>query len=304
MAISTIYSQMFIMVLLMLVGYGLTKKEILNDIGANQITSIVLYVFGPAIIIKAFLIPFTQKQFIEILLCFVLSTIAIGVSIIIASLVFPKSKGLEKFGVVFSNAGFMGIPLVQGILGSYQVFYLSIYIVVQNIFAWTYGIKCIDSDNMNFSLWKQLVNPSIIAFVIGIFLFLIQLPIPTAIIQTLDFLGNANTPMAMILLGSFLAKTDLFFLLKEKMSYIVSLLRLVVIPVVMLILLSVLPKEYTDIKYVLLIVSSTPVAAMLTMFSQLYGKDVTYGAKIVSLSNILCLLTMPIILMIASLIWG
>lgn len=303
MAIGTIYSQMLIMVILIIIGFVLAKKGIINDSGANQITSIILYVFTPAIIIKAFIIPFSQTRLMEIVLCFVLSVLAIGITIVIASIVFPKEKNLERFGVVFSNAGFMGIPLVQGILGSYQVFYLSIYIVVQNLYAWTYGIRVIDSSNRNFSLVKQLANPAVISFLVGMFLFIVQVPIPGAISQTLEFLSNANTPMAMILIGTFLAKSDLISLLKGKDSYMVSVFRLLVVPVVIMLLLSLLPPSYTDIKYVILIASSTPVAALLAMFSQLYSKDVAYGTRIVSLSNILCLLTMPMMLMIASALW-
>jgi predicted permease len=239
----------------------------------------------------------------EIALCFVLSAVAIGVSIVIASLAFRKEKNLERFGVVFSNAGFMGIPLVQGILGTYQVFYLSIYMVVQNLYAWTYGIKLIDSSNRNFLPLKQLANPAVISFLVGMFLFIVQLPIPDPIYKTLDLLSNANTPMAMILIGTFLAKVDLVYLLKGKINYMVSVFRLLAVPTVIMFLLSFLPQSYADIKYVILIASSTPVGALLAMFSQLYSKDVAYGTRIVSLSNILCLLTMPMMLMIASALW-
>ncbi|MDQ0363051.1 AEC family transporter [Breznakia pachnodae] len=274
MAIDTIYSQMLIMVILIIIGYILAKKEIITDSGANQMTSIILFVFTPAIIIKAFLIPFSQTRLMEIALCFILSAVAIGVSIVIATLAFRKEKNLERFGIVFSNAGFMGIPLVQGILGSYQVFYLSIYMVVQNLYAWTYGIKLIDSSNRNFSPLKQLANPAVISFLVGMFLFIIQLPIPEPIYKTLDLLSNANTPMAMILIGTFLAKVDLVSLLKGKINYMVSVFRLLVVPAVIMLLLSFLPQSYTDIKYVILIASSTPVGALLAMFSQLYSKDV------------------------------
>lgn len=303
MAIDTIYSQMLIMVILIIIGFILAKKEIITDSGANQITSIILFVFTPAIIIKAFLIPFSPTRLMEIASCFVLSAVAIGVSIAIASLAFRKEKNLERFGVVFSNAGFMGIPLVQGILGTYQVFYLSIYMVVQNLYAWTYGIKLIDSSNRNFSPLKQLANPAVISFLVGMFLFIVQLPIPDPIYKTLDLLSNANTPMAMILIGTFLAKVDLVYLLKGKINYMVSVFRLLVVPTVIMFLLSFLPQSYADIKYVILIASSTPVGALLAMFSQLYSKDVAYGTRIVSLSNILCLLTMPMMLMIASALW-
>ncbi|MFV0381700.1 MAG: AEC family transporter [Breznakia sp.] len=303
MAISTIYVQMIIMMLLISVGFILAKKEIINDVGANQITSIILFVFTPAIIIKAFLIPFSQTKLIEIALCLFLSAVAIAISIIIASLTFRSEKKLERFGVIFSNAGFMGIPLVQGILGNYQIFYLSIYIVVQNLYAWTYGIKLIDANNRNLTGFKQLNNPAVISFLIGMFLFVFRIPIPDPMYKTLDLLSSANTPMAMLLMGTFLAKIDLLSLLKGKMNYKVSAFRLVVVPIIIMVLLSFLPKSYNDIKYVILIVSSTPVGALLAMFAQLYTKDVRYGTRIVNLSNILCLFTIPIILMIAATFW-
>ena len=112
-----------------------------------------------------------------------------------------------------------------------------------------------------------------------------------------------NTPIAMLLLGTYLAKSKLVDIFKNKHVYTIAFLRLILIPMIVFGLLSLLPNLQAEIRLVILIATSAPTATTLAIFSQKYGDDYTYGAQIISFTNIMCLITIPIIITVAYSLW-
>lgn len=129
--------------------------------------------------------------------------IVVLAALISARLMFPGGQGVEQFGVAFCNAGFIGIPLVSQLLGEGSLFYLTIYLTVMPLFVWTVGLTLITGDAAGIRWRKIFGNPAMIAFLIGFALFLLPVPIPAALGQTLSFLSASNTPLGMIVLGVF-----------------------------------------------------------------------------------------------------
>jgi predicted permease len=112
-----------------------------------------------------------------------------------------------------------------------------------------------------------------------------------------------NTPIAMLVLGTYLAKSKLIDIFKNKHVYSIALLRLIVVPLIVLAVLSFLPMIRPEVRLVILIASSAPSATILAIFSQKYGHDYTYGAQIISFTNIMCLISIPIIITFAYSLW-
>ena len=259
--------QVIIMFLLIVLGYILRKKGIFSIDGVQQMSNMMVYICNPAVMVLSFNIAFSLEKVREFIITFILSVLVTILGILVARIFFKKSQSLEQFGVIFCNAGFMGIPLVQSILGDGAVLYLTIYMATFTLFSWTYGIFLISSDRSKMNLKNVLKNPATISLIVGLIIFVSPVKLPDVFARTLDLLGGCNTPLGMIILGCYLANSTVVQIASNKIGYKVSLYRLVVAPAATIAFLSLMPVEWNTIRMTLLIASSTPVGVMLAIFS-------------------------------------
>lgn len=291
------------MFLLMILGYVIYKKGWIDSVGTKQISNLLIMVIAPIIMINTFQREFSFELLKQLGLTFIFSFISMIIGFIIAKIIFKKDQGLEQFATTFSNAGFIGIPLVQSILGNESVFYLSAYLVCFNVLNWTYGIYLLTGKKEAISLKQAMVNPATIASIIGIFLFVFSVKLPSVILNTFNSIGNINTPLAMIVLGVYIAQCNIKTVFNDYRVYFTSFISLVIIPIVMVFALLLIPEKYNEIKTVILIATSAPVGVSVAIFAQQYGSDYEYGSRIISLSTFLSLITIPIIITLSNIIW-
>jgi predicted permease len=291
------------MFLLMGIGYVLYKKNLITQQGSKDMGTILLYVISPCIIMKSFLTEATAEKAKGLALSFLVAAIALLLSTFVSRFVFGQKHRIEHFGTAYSNAGFIGIPLVQATIGNEAVFYISAFIAILNILQWTYGVSVITGSKDSLNIKNIIKNPVVISLLLGILLFIIQPPIPFIIDGTLDFIGNMNAPLAMIVLGVYLAQADFVSMFTEKVLYKSSIIRLVVIPLLTIALISLMPAQYNMIKFSILIVASGPVGANVAVFAQLNNLNYSHAVKLVCLSTILSIITMPIMIALAASVW-
>lgn len=301
---STVINQCLIMFCMIGIGYYIYSKQWLDENGAQQISNILLKICGPFIVIITFNIPFNLEMLKGLLVTFGLSIILFTVSLSIAWMFFkdPEQR-IEKFSVAFPNAGFIGIPLVNNILGTEYVFYLSAYLLAFNIFSWTIGVYMISGRRDLVTPRLILTSPAVIGMVCGLIIFFSPFKLSGVLYTTINYIGSINTPLAMIVLGTYIAKTNIMSLFTERNAYKVSLIRLLIIPLVSLGILTLFKGVLLEIRMVLLIATSAPVGVVVAMFAQRYRKDYNYGARIVSLSTLISLVTIPAIVMLGKWIW-
>ena len=297
-----IVRQIVIMFLLMSVGFFIYKKKMIDDHSTKQLTDIVLYVVNPALSLVSFQQSFSVDKLVGFMIVFVLSFATIFLGILVGKIVIGKDFKLEQYACGFSNAGFIGIPLVQNLLGVEYVFYMSAFLVAFGLMSWTYGLYLI-SGKADISAKKLLSNPAILAAIFGMIIFVLQIELPGILTSTLSTIGNMNTPLGMIILGTYIAKEDIKKVFTSKQSYLVSLVRLLLVPLICLIVLRFIWVPLEELRMLLLICASAPCGATLAMFSQMCGKDYSYGAQIVSLSTLICPLTIMAVLSMATLLW-
>lgn len=300
----TILNQVGKMFFLMIVGYFAFKKKWISETGTQQISNVLLKICTPAILMASFDIPFSIDKLVGLVIALVLGVISLVVSIIVAKFVYRGDYRIEEFSLVFSNCAFIGIPLVQGVLGMEAVFYLSAYLLAFYIFAWTYGVYLISKRRDLITLKLIVYSPAVIGTVLGLFIFFFPYPLPEFIMHPIVMIGNVNTPMAMIVLGCYIANTDLVSLLKDHRIYLVCFYRLILVPLAITLVFCLVPNRYLEIKNVVLIAASAPVGVMVALFAQQYKHDFEYGARIVSLSTILCMITIPIVLVLSDILWS
>ena len=209
-----------------------------------------------------------------------------------------KKDEIADFSCSFSNAGFIGIPLVSSTLGNEAVFYITCFIAELIVLQWTYGVFILSKSKKELSFQKTIKKPSLIFFFLGLALFFLKIPNPNIISSFLDTITCLNTPLGMIILGTYLAQGSLKELFIDKRVYFVSFIRLILIPFISILMLYFINVNI-EIKIALLIVASAPVGSNISIFSQLYNKDYMYASRIVSLSTILSLISIPLMVSFA-----
>lgn len=297
-----IIEQIVIMMALMAVGYVIYKIRMIDDYTTKQLSSLILYVVVPCIMLVSFTQEYSYDKFIGFFIALIASFVIIFIGIFAGRIILGKDTGLEQYACGFSNAGIVGIPLVSSVLGTDYVFYVSAFFAAFFITTWTYGEYLIEGPG-HVNLKKVITNPVVICTVVGIGLFVFNVKLPDILKSACNSIGGLNTPLGMMMLGTYIAKEDLGKMFKNKMCYLVSLIRLIIVPLICLFILKFVYVPFEQIKMVLLICACSPCAATLAMFSQMCGKDYSYGARMVSLSTLFSPVTMVFILSLATLIW-
>ena len=301
MVAGLVFQQMIVMFVLMCFGFVMYRKGMLDDNGSDQISGILLNVCTPLIIINAMNVEYSHEAFSLMVRTALVSIVLFGLAIIISRLIYRNSKPIEQFSSIFSNAGFIGIPLVGAILGQDHIFILTVFILISNIVAWTYGVNLLDQGNKNTA--ALLKSGVVIASFVGVVLFLSPFTIPFVLAAPIKMVADLNTVLAMFVLGIYIAKTDFKLLLSNSDVYLTTLVRLVVLPLVCVLLFSLLPSSYLKIKNVLLIAYAAPIGVIAALFSKKYQLNHTYAAGLVSFSTLFSIFSIPFILWFANLIW-
>ena len=292
--------QNLIMFLYLLIGYFLFRKKLVSTQGSADIGRMLLYVVMPIAIIKSYLVDFSMAKLEGLAVSFVLAILSLLLAIMIARLFFKKDSGTERFGVAFSNAGFIGIPLVQMTLGEEAVFYVASFVALLNILQWTYGVLVITGDKSAISFAKIRTNPIVLSFMAGILLFFLPVSLPAAVTGIIGTIASMNGPLAMIVLGVYLAQIPLKSLFTDKKVYLATAVRLLVIPALTIVLMMLFPDKYLMVKLTILIAASAPVGSNVAIFAQIYDKDYTQAVKEVCMSTLFGIITLPIMMGIAN----
>jgi len=304
MELEGIYTQLGILFLLMLFGYILGKIKIITSVGIEAFSKFIVKVALPAIIISGMIIPLTSDKLYKAIHILILSvgTYILAYIVAIASaklLVKNKSeRGIYSFAIVFSNAGFMGYPVLEALFGSEAIFYAAVYNITFNILLYTLGIKLLDTGENGkekFHL-KRLINPGIIASIIGLVLFTTQLPLPQFVVGAIRSVGSLCTPLSMITIGAMLSALPLKKMLTRQKVYEFSFIRLAVLPVLTLVLLKYIFKiEDTWLISVPVIVAGMPVATNAAMMAQEYGNNPEIASQTILVSTLFSCITIPLL---------
>lgn len=300
----TVFIQVLILFVFMGFGFIGEKRRFITEEGSKVMSDVLLNFVTPCLIINSLNISFDKTKFRGIIICVVAYLSIQIVCAVIATLLFrggdEKSRLVMRFALVFSNVGYMGIPLQKAVLGNEGVFYGSVCVAMFNVFVWTYGIICMGGKNSQMSLRKLILNPGIIAVTIGFILFIFSVKLPTPISSAISGMAALNTPVAMMVIGFNLARSNILSALKDKRVYLVSALRLILVPLTALFVLLALGLRGT-ILISLIIAASAPVAAVTTVFSVKYERDTELSVKLVAFSTLLSILTMSAIVALAQL---
>lgn len=292
--------QNFIMFIYLITGYFLYRKKLVSQQGCADVGKMLLYIVMPVAIFRSYVAGFSWEIFEGLAVSFAAAVLSLFLSVCVSRLLFSSDHAVERFGAAFSNAGFIGIPLVQMTLGSENVIYISSFVALLNILQWTYGVLAMTGDRQYISFRKIRTNPIVISFLAGIAIFCLPVTLPDTIQGVIGTVASMNGPLAMIVLGIYLAQIPLAELFTEGIVYKCVLVRLILIPALTILLMMLFPAKYLMIKLAVLIVASAPVGSNVAIFAQLFGQDYSRSVKEVCLSTLACIITMPVLIGIAN----
>lgn len=291
--------------LFILMGAGVLCGKIkwLDDGGAKQITAILTKLITFCVIVESFISVEFSMEKIEYMAvatgtCFLCTAIG-GLA---ATLCFHNKKlagrSVLQFGTVFSNCGFVSLPLVSALLGTEGVFVVSVFVAVFHGLCWTYGVSIYHQSKRSNILKKLIVNPGVISVLVGLPLFFLRIPCPSIITEPMHMLSNLNTPLAMLVTGYYLSKMTLKVQKGDGRILLASFLRLLVVPMTVMGILYAL-----GLRGFLLIACMVPVcapsASNTSLFAVMFGEDEIYASRMISICTFCSVLTMPLILALA-----
>ena len=296
--------QVVVLFILIAVGFVCGKKGVITEHASKVMTDIVLYAVTPCVMISAFQREFSAETLGKVITAAVAALLILALSVLLARLVFRQKdisrRKVLQFAVIFSNCGFMSLPLQKELLGEDGWFFGSIFVAVFNIVVWTYGLFDMSGDKKQLSIKRLALNPGIVGAIAAILLFALRVQLPPVIAQPITHLANLNTPVPMLIIGFYLSQADFKKAFSDKGTFLASAFRLLVIPLAASLIMVPLKLDRTMI-IAFTIACSAPTAATTTMFSAKFNRDTELSVSVVAATTLLSLLTMPLIV---SVIWS
>ncbi len=316
-----------IMFLMMIPGIILKKCKLAPECFGKGLSNLVLYIAQPVLIFLAYVRPYDSKVLLNILYVFIFSIVAHIIFAVVAMKLFGKApegkRRMLRFATVFSNAAFMGIPLIGKVLGDGATIYASVYNITFNLFLWSFGVYLCTSEKdedgdgdidtpeerrknhpLLKSLQKAVLHPVTIAAFIGLFFFF--LPIDGYVtglpLESLTMLKDLVIPLSMMVIGLRLADIDFRGIFKDKSMYLFLVLRHLLLPAAVYAVMRLLSLTgigiTAEVMTVVLIMAAAPAASSATMFAERYDCDAAYVSKLVAVSTIISIATMPLVILL------
>lgn len=298
--------QMIVLFILMGVGFLCYKTGMITDEVSKKLSAIVVNIANPALVLTGCMGE-GKIEGRELLLTAGLVA-AVYIALVILAMLLPallrvekKSRGTYQAMTIFSNIGFMGFPVVSALYGSSAVLYASLFTIPYNILIYTFGVSAMaageKSDWKESFSFKRIFNVGVIACIITIFVYLLQIPVPEFLKLTVTHLSNLTAPLSMMVIGSSLATINIRKLFTDGRLLLFSALKLLVIPILGMMLISQFVND-DIICGVCMVMLATPVGSMTAMLAQQYEGDYEMASKGVALTTILSVVTMPVVSMI------
>lgn len=294
-----------VMFMLMAIGFFMAKKKIFTPDGIKQMSELVLRIVVPCVTINAYQREFDFALAKSLLMGVIFAIIFHIIQIVVSPLIFrPREDKKDRasiFATVYSNCGFMAFPLVEALYGTEGVFFSVSYMTVFIILQWTHGVYVFTKDIKQLSLKKAFLTPGVLGSAIGLVIFVFGIKLPSPISRTLGFISSLNTPLPMIILGTYLVNIDIKKVIKDSSIWIVSLMRLLVYPIMGIFIIKLMGIDGT-LGMSLVLSAACPVATATTLFAIRYNVQTEYASESGSFSTILSIISIPLVMVLATLI--
>lgn len=302
--VSTVLNSVISLFLIMLVGVYGSKKGIITQELNNGLINFLLNITLPLMVVSSFTFSFDMSIKSNVIKGFYYSIIAYLILIAASYILLIPIKGDKKtiihFANVFTNTGYIGFPVLNAIYGPEGVVYGSIFNMFFVLFVWTYGIMLykgnIEKNELRKEIIKTLLNPSIIAVVIGVTIMMLDFQIPYILYTSINSVGSISGPLSMIIIGVILSRGKIGNSFKDWTLYYGLVIKMAVLPLILI--LASLLTDRTIVTNSVIIIASMPAAAMTSIFAESYNKEKEFASIIVLMTTLLSVITIPILVRI------
>jgi len=288
--------------LFILIGVGFASYRLgyITRSGASGLSSLLVNVSIPCLILESMQIQLSEGLIYSMEMIAVIEMVVYAVSFLFAIAVpyflfgSPFETGVLRFMLIFSNIGFMGYPIAYAIYGPESVFYVTLVNLPFGFLVFTVGVFLLRPDLASHPDLKRIVTPGLIASVFGLFLLGTGITFPSPLNESISLLGSITTPLAMIVIGTFLAPLPFLAMISDMRIWVISSIRLLIIPAIVFAIIS---PFITDplLLGIPVLLAAMPVAANTVLLSEEYGVNAELASKGVFISTLLSLVTIPVI---------
>lgn len=300
--IYSIFTTVAIMLVYMMIGFCLCKSGKAVVSHAKSLSAILIYILGPCMIINSFLgLEYSLENIIQIGIYFIVSLLVQVIFFGALYVVFSRKYNDSKYriltvGAVLGNVGFLGMPVVASVFPGVPIVlvYSSINVMSMNLIVFTIGTFMITNDKKYISVKNAILNPTTIAIIISLPLFIFGIHFPETIESGIGLLGKMVTPICMLILGMRLSEAKLKAIFTRPFVYATCLLKLVVFPIVAFLLVHWIPWINDACKTTVVVLAMTPAGAIIQSLSELYECEQEFAANVVLLTTIISVVTIPL----------
>ena len=280
------------------IGFALKKSKLVSPGFRQDLSKLIIYVSLPAFLINSMNFSYSRDlmsaSFDMVLLSFICYAVVLGISALFGrtGLLSEDAMAPYRYTMSFSNVGFLGYPVVNALFGPEAVFLAAMFNLIFDLLQWTYGVSLFTKHQT--IRFRRFINPAIIAILIGFTMFMLNLDFPAQIQSTIASLGNTATPLAMMTTGLIIADFDLKDFFTDVKPFVVSAYRLLLLPVLLLLILRA--AGVTGLKLAVpAVIMGMPAAASGPIIAQQYGGDFKLTSKLLCISTILSILSIPLL---------
>lgn len=295
--------------LLLAVGFVAVKLKILPSSAAAPFSTLLLKISLPCIVFASIQQPFSKEFLLDSLIIIAVNGLLFSLNLALSLLLsralrIPQdSRGVWCILVAFCNNGFMGFPIIFALFGSEGLALAAMINVPVCLVMYTSTPTLIGRDHSGEAVQKPslrsiLLTPINVSILLGLLVFLLQIPIPETIMNPIRLLGNITTPLSMFVTGMALSAVDLRSIFNDSRVWKATLVRLLIFPAMALLILRLLPIPNPLIVGVTLVTLAMPAAAVTTSLAETYGGDRSLAVKTIFVTSVLCLVTIPLFAML------
>lgn len=312
MSAITVLGQMVVLFSMIAAGFIACRKGVLSDETSSQLSKLVVNLFNPLLIVNSVLAPAQdvtgEKMLMNLLLVCVYFVILFICGLVAVLLLRPMvhQRGLYLMMMLFSNVGFMGIPVVQSIYGKAAVVYVAVYVLGYNALLYSLGSILAERSAAKFlgqelkergGVWqsiRKMLNPGVIAAVAAIVILLLRIQVPAFVGTFFDYMGNVTIPLSMMLIGASVARMSVKDMLGDVRMYVFLLLKMILFPILVLLMFRNLPIDPV-LFGIFVLEMGMPVGNVTALIAQEKGADPEFCGKGIVLSTLVSILTIPIL---------
>ena len=301
-----IVSEIIALMIYIAIGYIIRKLKLITENGIHDISRIIVNVAMPTLLFSSMLIDYKTEYIKNMgIIALMAMLYLIFTSVTSKQLAWrltekDSERKSIRYSMIFGNIAFLAFPLCEALFGKLGVFYASIFVIVQNIFQWTVGVNIFKQEKIRLSNLKNLISPGIVAIISGLICFSLNIKPPAILDKVIKGISGISIPLALMMTGAQLYGYKIGDIIANRKVQIITLVKTLAFPVIFLAIVYYIPID-NMLTYIVAIQAAGPVQASATAFSRNFNGDPTIVAKVVFLSTLCCLVTIPLFVMLVNL---